>query len=1105
MAAGAQGMGTRAERIGRALRRALGDWPPPAIVVQSHGSLLRGSAGIAAWGRALAAFHGDQRANEDADRPWAILADHGDLPMLPAAVRTWGGHRVVPGLTLPLVAQGDADDVHDQAPLAVVVARDAVAYAQLCRLASWRHEAPRAWQAFLAGALPPQRAPVDWAPLVVLVDQAPWAERFLTTGARVCWRSGVVPRLMPDALIQRGVLAVAAPICRWLDEAEQAQAPLLQAVRSGTTLGHGAQRGGPGRSPLTTLAAIARMRHTYVGHTESWRRGRALVRGAAVFAGHDPDRPRWYVPPLPPQWRRAAAVDADTDIDAVLRAQAEAGIPWRYGDRPPATLPQRLAHELEVIRRTRFAGYILTVWDLARGRLTCGRGSGASSLVCYLLGITNVDPIRYQLLFERFLMVDRSDPPDIDVDFPWDERDEIFLTALRRHGREHVAMVATHQHLQRWAAIREAARAHGLDDGAITAARSAMQRQEAFRISGELPAGWHDILAAADAISGAPRHIGLHCGGLVITEEPIRTLAPVHPAAKQVGGTGMPALAWEKDGVEDMGLVKIDILGNRSLAVIRDCLADLAEDGIAIPRRVWLHPDTDEPTREVVARGDTMGCFYIESPAMRQLQRKAASADFDRLVVHSSIIRPAAATYIDRYLERLHAWYATGEQDPAWYPHPSLANLLSESFGVMSYQEDVMLVCQAIAGFSDQEANRMRKLLGSWGGVDDARVRAMRARFEQGCRAGGIADTVRDEVWTMIESFTGYSFCKAHSASYAMVSYQCAYLKTHHPAHFLARVISNGGGFYHAAAYIEEARRWGVRIRAPCVCASDAATVRAGADALRIGLHLIDGIGQTAITRLLAARDRAPFASLSDLRHRAGLEVDELQALLHAGALDGLLPASTAAQRAWLVAAVARGTAPQRESAQLRLDDLLAPAGADAGAGPGADPRAPTLPPIDPHLLATRQRAALGGILPGHHPLLLLRLPHRRWRCADITADTVGRRVQLIAHCIASRSVTAHYSHDRGGDEAATETSAPMGFVTLEDETGLVETVWFPESYRRFGMLIRADAVLAVRGQVEAPFGSPALHVEHVQEFRADGRGRRQSRPSQARLTSPGR
>ncbi|MCP4694371.1 MAG: DNA polymerase III subunit alpha, partial [Desulfobacterales bacterium] len=309
-----------------------------------------------------------------------------------------------------------------------------------------------------------------------------------------------------------------------------------------------------------------------------------------------------------------------------------------------------------------------------------------------------------------------------------------------------------------------------------------------------------EVLEHAKRILGAPRYLSVHPGGVVITPGPIDAYVPVERAPK-----GVPVMQWEKDGAEAAGLVKIDLLGNRSLGVIRDAVLNVRGNGIAFDEKRW-EPEDDFATQESLTRGWTMGCFYIESPAMRQLQQKAGRGDFEHLVIHSSIIRPAANEYIQEYLRRLHG----GEWDPI---HPLLSDVLNETFGIMVYQEDVSKTATSLAGFSPAEADGLRKILSKKD--REHALRDYRERFTRGAQEKGVSDDKIAKVWDMIMSFSGYSFCKPHSASYARVSFQAAYLKTHYPAEFIAAVISNGGGFYSTFAYVSEARRMGMTILPP--------------------------------------------------------------------------------------------------------------------------------------------------------------------------------------------------------------------------------------------------------------------------------------------------
>ena len=1040
-----------ARLLGLRLRAELAGWPVPMLAVETTFSLLRGTAAPRLWGAALGALAGDAP-----DGALALIADRDDLLGLPAALESWpaGGVGIGASLGLPPLQDALASTPIQEVEI-LLGAPGARGYAALCRLLSRHHEEPMAYREWLTHT---RERPDDLAGLVALVADPAWALRLAALGLEVFWRSGTRPRLPPPEVTAAGIEAIAVPRLSHLDASGLDAAPILRAIRDGTTIAGGAAaRAAPAGDVLVDLGS---MPSAYAGREDWCERGRALLRRFR----HDPRRdaagkPVLHLPPSPHHLVR--------DANEELRALTEAGLTARYGEHPGPAVRDRLEHELRVIAEKDFAGYILTVHDLANGRRTCGRGSGASSIVCYLLALTNVDPVRYNLLFERFLAPERIDPPDIDIDFPWDERDAVLQEAIARYGTDRAALVGTHQKLSRWAALREAARAHGFDDAAITAARDQYLQAQRYGHPTDLPDPWPAIRHAATVIAGAPRHLGVHCGGVVITSTPLRSLVPVHPAAKTIAGEHVPCIAWEKDGAEALGLVKIDLLGNRSLAVIRDCLQDLAQDGIVINEHRWC-PETDPNTQRIVAAGATMGCFYIESPAMRQLQAKVGSGDFDRLVVHSSIIRPAANRWIAEYINRHHHVLEHGTHLEAWYPHPALQGLLSESYGILSYQEDVMLVCQRLAGFGSREANTIRKALGKSDAAE--RLRELASDFFAGCERLGVATAVADTVWDMVCSFAGYSFCKAHSASFAMVSFQCAYLKAHHPAHFLARVIANEGGFYPVSAYLEEARRHGIAIAGPCVVKSHWLTQREGAGCLRIGFHRVPGLGRSAADRILEERRRAPFASLADLRRRCALSADDLAHLHKAAAFDALLAPLTSSQRAWTVAAVAQKASPARQQpGQQSLHDHLDLESA-------GDPKPPHLPELAEREHHRHLYSHL-GFLAHAHPLTLWDLPRGRMRCKDVGPHLKGRRIHITAMSITRKDVTALVAQDKAGHPLSDPQEEPMSFATFEDETGLLETVWFPETYRAFGSCLDSIAPVVLTGKVEVDHGVPTLTV----------------------------
>jgi len=760
----------------------------------------------------------------------------------------------------------------------------------------------------------------------------------------------------------------------------------------------------------------------------------------------------------------STAAIAAPDSTAQLRALVYEGARRRYGFDPgaapgsggsagaitPEAVRARIERELSIIRAKGFSSYFLVVHEIARrASRTCGRGSAAASIVSYCLGLTDVEPIGHNLYFERFLNPGRKDPPDIDIDFAWDERDALLSSVIEQYGKAHAARVSNHICFEQLSAVRETARASGMPDGEIGAFERSLIMDSGAAIASADPA-WRDIVRKAQRIIGFPRFLGVHSGGLIIVPDELANHVPI-----ETTGAGVRVTVWDKDGVEAAGLVKIDLLGNRSLAVVRDALANIKENGRPIDEYSW-RPLEDKATEDILARGDSMGVFYVESPAMRLLQQKTRRGDFEHLVIHSSIIRPAANRYISEYIDRLNG-------KPYRPLHPLLAGLFDESYGIMCYQEDVCKAAIALSGFSAAEADGVRKALTR----RDAslKLEAYREKFFAGARAKGVADSDIEAVWKMIESFSGYSFVKAHSASYAMLSFKSAYLRRHFPAEFMAAVMSNHGGFYSTLAYASEARRMGLELLPPDVNRS-AARCRGKDKAIRFGLEMIKALSGAFVDRLIAERTRgSSFASLDDFARRLRPGRAEAEALVGSGAVDSLA-----------------GGLP-RPAQLMQLFAYSSALEAEARCGPDSAELFDSLPsaplPVTP---APRIRQGFADSKQGRleaemrclgttletHPLFLYPglLSRPRSRGCDLPR-LVGQRVSLLGWPITSKpTITAK-------DE-------PMEFVSFEDETALYETVLFPKVYIRCRRFLYEERPLFVRGLVQNDRGAIVLTVEDI-------------------------
>ena len=778
------------------------------------------------------------------------------------------------------------------------------------------------------------------------------------------------------------------------------------------------------------------------------------IPSAIDLAGELAERCRYRIPLgeriVPPRFAEAG------DALAELRALAYAGALRRYGTIAPITR-DRLEHELAIIALKGFADYFLVVKDIVEhGPTHCGRGSVANSIVSYCLGITHVEPLGAGLLFERFLNPERRDPPDIDLDFPWDERDRVLAYVFRRYPRPRAAMVANHNCFKLRGALREVAKVHGRPAGEIReVTRRIPWYSDAVPIEqllGEhpnftgldLPASWQRLARMATPLVGTPRHLSLHPGGVVIVPGELTDYVPIEPAAKQLDGAPgltVPVIQFEKDGTEDAGLVKIDLLGNRSLAVIRDGIAAVkTHTGIQLD---YTSADAgeDPETRALFRTGRTMGVFYTESPASRLLCEKSRAADFELLVLNTSIIRPASNRFIRVYLERLHgAPYAPLD--------PCLRETLAETFGVMVYQEDVVNVCASFAGMSLATGDGLRKALSK-----KRPVRALATyaeEFFQGATRLGRNRDVAKQVWEMVMSFAGYSFCKGHSCSYIQVAQQSCYLKAHYPAEFFAAVLANGGGFYAPFAYIAEARRAGLTILSPDINASEFRTTGCGKE-LRIGFQFIKGLSADAVEKILSTRPYCPSSAPPPLRP------SDHRLLIKVGAFDSVANGRTRPEMLWEVDSVtARRSASDPDTGTILAHWRTG---------------TPALPEYSPER-RRRTEYELLGFSTDCHPMSLFREELRRYPVISATElhQHVGRSVLCAGMLTTAKPVS-------------TVKDEPMQFATFDDGSGLIETVLFPDVHRRRGHVLFDPGPFLLRGKVEQEFGAVTLTVNNVERL----------------------
>jgi len=785
--------------------------------------------------------------------------------------------------------------------------------------------------------------------------------------------------------------------------------------------------------------------------------------------------------------------------DSYLQKLSLDGALKRYRSLTPE-VRSRLTRELEVIRKWSLSPYFLLVLDIVeearrRGIPAVARGSAASSMVTYCLGISRVCPLRWGLYFERFLNEQRGDCPDIDIDICGARRDELLDYVYERWGAEHVAMIASFITMHARLAVREVAKVFGVPPGEVDRftkrlphrpVRDILQAIRDLPQCRDLPVDdepWKTILQVALRLDDAPRHLGIHPCGTVISARPLTWLTPLERATK-----GIVVTQYDMNAVEALGLIKMDLLGQRGFTTMSLALDNLertlrpvgaglappaadasnvAPDGVTPcpkPREIDFDaiPENDPATCAVIADGRTMGVFQIESPAMRGLLRTMKARTLEEVAQALALIRPGAAEYGSKelFLKRLR------KQDKITFAHPELETILGDTLGVCIFQEQVMQISQALGSMSLAEADLVRRASAKFSGRSD-RDR-LRGKFLKAAGMMGLTSQQREETWMMVEKFAGFGFCKAHAATYADISYRMAYLKTHHTAEFLAAMCSAGAGFYHVSAYVEEAKRWGIAVRLPSVNHSGMEyTAEDGVDgkrALRVGLMQVKGLRMETITAILRARGEGGlFQSLEDFLRRVPVERDEIESLIKCGAFDEIDDEAytmTRPELLWrwnLLQAADKGAqpgAPRLRSGQglvlpKKTERLFAEVNAPDAIGAAlAEMQTPEYT-LEQKLRYERE---ILEVCVSGHPLDFLPRNGEAW--SDELPGLRGKRVTLCGWVVTYRHVgTKNYRN--------------MMFVTLEDQRGVYEVVLFPDAYDRYGGLVFETRLMRVTGRVE--------------------------------------
>jgi DNA-directed DNA polymerase III PolC len=680
---------------------------------------------------------------------------------------------------------------------------------------------------------------------------------------------------------------------------------------------------------------------------------------------------------------------------------------------------QRLHEELALIEAAGLAGYFLVVRGIARyarrkGHSMALRGSAGNSLVCYLLEITDVDPLRFGLSLERFLHAGRRDLPDIDLDFDWKVRDDVIAWVRRRHGPEHTAQIASHLSLQPSSAFRESAKVHGLSDEQVSRLLEQVDdRVDGILKGGELqiancptgfplePERWPLILTDARRLLGRPHHLSIHPGGVVITPGPIEEYAPLQMAPK-----GVVITQFEKDAVERVGLVKIDLLGNRALATV-DEAESLSKkgSGVVSATRVKTTPDPffDDATIALLRAGDTLGVNQLESPAVRHLLIQMRPDGLNDVIQALALVRPGAAA---PGMKELYVRRKRGLEPVQ--AHPLLEPLLRETQGLMLYDDDAIRVIQALTDLTVAEADHVRQEAAREHPENEER--RLLEDFAGACARRGVPRAVAEEQWHNLIRFRHYTFCKSHATSYGLIAWRASYLKAHHPLAFWTAALNNNQGLYPRRVYAEAVKRADLRLLLPCVNRSRGPFVPEDG-AIRAGLGTITSLEVELLEAILAERDcGGPYRDLADFRRRVRPGPEALALLIGCGALD-----FTGRPRPALFL-----KADLQERVRRTQAELFAAGPADWSPNDYNEAR---------RLLDERR---LLGFVVGPPLMSLFRpkLPRHLVTSRDLPRH-VGQRVH-----VAGLTATARH--------ATTAQGRPMQFVTLEDEWGLVEVTLFP-------------------------------------------------------------
>ncbi|MBN2038289.1 MAG: DNA polymerase III subunit alpha [Chitinispirillaceae bacterium] len=777
--------------------------------------------------------------------------------------------------------------------------------------------------------------------------------------------------------------------------------------------------------------------------------------------------PQLPVPPLPAEY---------TSPDEYLSVLARKGLREKYAHVTPG-LEERLEFELNVICSMGFAGYFLIVRDfveeaLRKHIMVGARGSVAGSLVAYVTGITSVDPIRFDLIFERFLNPERVSLPDADIDFADKDRYKVIDYVISRYGREAVCQIINYIRMKAKMVVKDVARAMGIpvaEANRLSALVTEKSLRESMAASGDLKAAiasnsqYQELFKHAVVLEGLARQAGMHAGGVIIAPGDVVNWSPLFKQS----GTDILMTQFDMNYVEKVGLIKMDFLGLRTLTVLQETVRLIHEDGRNVID-IWKIPEDDPKTYELFGKGETIGVFQFDSQGMQDYLRKLKPTSIDDLIAMAALYRPGPMDNIDTYIHRKHG------KENVTYPHPQLGEILDVTYGVIIYQEQVMRIAQRMGGFTLGEADVLRKAMGK---KKADVMEEMRKQFVDGAAARHIEKKIASEVFDLMAKFAAYGFNKAHATMYAHVAYQCGYLKAHYPLEYLtANLTSYIGNQDEFIKVKNETERMGITILPPDINASEeSCSIENGR--IRLGLAVIKNVGQAAEAIVVERREHGPIGSLFDFCKRVDMrKVNKkcLESLICAGALD-CLHATRAQLFASIDTALEYGSTFQKDriSGQVNLFDDLFPSPADGEVAILAPE--PSLAEVDPwpyNLMLQKEKEFLNFYVSGH--------PLDRFQDEIKGFATISLKPEALVSVQDGAAVTV------GGLIIAVKPHVqrdgkPMAFLELEDFDGSMELLAFGDAYEKYRSLLMEDAMVLVHGIISKREGEekPKLRVDN--------------------------